>query len=43
MLFIDDDLSVDFAHSDLKDFIDPVLLEGVISRPVSRAPLQLQR
>ncbi|CAO3611107.1 unnamed protein product [Cunninghamella blakesleeana] len=39
----DDVLSVDFAQSDLKDFIDPVLLEGVISRPVSRAPLQPQR
>ncbi|KAI9309305.1 hypothetical protein BJ944DRAFT_226949 [Cunninghamella echinulata] len=39
----DDDLSVDFVYSDLRDFIDPVLLEGVISRPVSRAPLLPQR
>ncbi|CAO3599743.1 unnamed protein product [Absidia cylindrospora] len=34
----DDELSVDFAASDLQDFIHPILLDGVISRPVSRVP-----
>ncbi|ORZ26150.1 hypothetical protein BCR42DRAFT_401681, partial [Absidia repens] len=34
----DEELSVDFAATDLKDFIDPILFEGVISRPVSRVP-----
>ncbi|KAI8096352.1 uncharacterized protein BX664DRAFT_57506 [Halteromyces radiatus] len=33
----DDAVSVDFAN-DLNEFIDPILLEGVISRPVSRVP-----
>ncbi|KAI8146799.1 hypothetical protein BJV82DRAFT_398028 [Fennellomyces sp. T-0311] len=34
----DEDLSFDLVASDLKDFMDPVMLEGIMSRPSSRAP-----
>ncbi|KAI9243391.1 hypothetical protein BDA99DRAFT_530481 [Phascolomyces articulosus] len=34
----DEDVSFDLVASDLKDFIDPIMLEGIMSRPSSRAP-----
>ncbi|KAI9488060.1 hypothetical protein BDB00DRAFT_68752 [Zychaea mexicana] len=34
----DEDVSFDLVASDLNDFIDPVMLEGIMSRPASRAP-----
>lgn len=34
----DDEVSLDLVSSELKDFIDPSLLEDTMSRPASRTP-----